>query len=347
MASLDERSGVTSKNISLEEKVAFLKNKENYPHSTKSIKTIKTHMSWVFLTDQLAYKLKIPFRYDHMRLLTPESRYQNCLDEVRLNNRLANEFYIGVVPLSIDKKGNLKFGQGEKPVDWLVKMKRLPEEQMLEYKIKNEQSISQKDLEPAVNLLTQFYKNADPIELSADEYKNKMISALRLYRDDLCSSVFGLPQEPIRNLYQQQLSFIEQNDSLFTQRVTNQKIVEGHGDLKPDHICLSPPAVIDCLEFDEDLRILDVFDDLAFLSLECDRLNASWVGDYFIRNYCVQTGDSFSKPLLDFYKSCKAYIRALLSIRHIREKMYRKDPKWRDKTLMYLELSAKYIKLAM
>lgn len=337
----DENSGVT-KSISLKEKVAFLKQKENYPHPTSIVEVIQTHMSWVFLTDQFVYKLKIPSRFDHLSLKTSKARLQNCIEELRLNKRLAGEVYSGIVPLSVDKDGNLMMGRGKWPVDWLVKMKRLPANMMLDKWMVTGKA-SREDLKPSAKLLTRFYMNADAVPMSMEEYQQRLTSDLSAYCDELCSAEYGFPKQQIISIHERLSAFIEANTAVFKRRLSNGKIIEGHGDLKPDHICLSPPAVIDCLEFDKRLRILDVFDDLAFLSLECDRLGASWVGSYFIQYYTQKAKDTPPDGLLDFYKSYKSVIRALLSIRHIKEKQYRGDPKWKKRAREYLELAEFYI----
>lgn len=336
-------ANITADEIPLKKKVAFLKNKGNYPHSTDEVEAIKTHMSWVFLTDRFAYKLKIPFRYDHMRLLTIQARHQNCKAEVRLNKRLADEVYLDVVPLSIDDSGSVMLGKGEQVIDWLVKMKRLPENKMLDYQVKENQSLAKSKLQPAADLLTTFYLNAKAEPLSAKDYIQKLRSALREYHQALKAPEFDLPSSKLEPIIQKQFTFLEEQEDIFRQRVNKGKIIEGHGDLKPDHVCLSPVAVIDCLEFDRDLRVLDILDDLAFLALECDLLGASDVGEYFISYYQREANDVAEEELINFYKSYKAVIRAMLSIRHLREEQYKGDPKWRRRTMNYLRLADKYL----
>lgn len=343
MISLDERSGVASQNISLEQKVAFLKDKENYSQPTSNVEAVKTHMSWIFLTDQFVYKLKIPDRYDHLSLKTSKARLRNCVEELRLNKRLAGEVYIGVVPLSVGIDGKLILGRGKWPVDWLVKMKRLPADSMLDYWIKTGKKFSESKLKPVAELLVRFYISAEPVLLSLEEYQKKLLNALNKYRKELLSTEFKLPEQIINSIFLRQVAFITKNPTILESRIRDKKIIEAHGDLKPEHICLSPPAIIDCLEFDRDLRIMDIFDDLAFLSLECDRLGASRMGEYFIDYYIRETNDRPEDGIIGFYKSFKAFTRALLSIRHIREEQYKGDPKWKKRTLLYLDLADEYI----
>jgi len=83
-----------------EAKVAFLRQPQAYPEKPARIETIETHMSWVFLTPQHAYKLKKPVRYDYLDFSTVAARKKNCEEELRLNQRLAPDVYLDVVPLA-------------------------------------------------------------------------------------------------------------------------------------------------------------------------------------------------------------------------------------------------------
>lgn len=126
--------------IALEEKVDFLSQPFHYPDKTSKVEVDETHMSWVFLTDHYVYKLKKPIQYNHHNLSALDDREKNCFEEVRLNRRLARDIYLGVVALSVDEDRHLTLEKrGNQIVDWLVKMKRLPDNKMLDYQMKQEQ----------------------------------------------------------------------------------------------------------------------------------------------------------------------------------------------------------------
>ncbi|MBK8740827.1 MAG: hypothetical protein IPM02_15450 [Betaproteobacteria bacterium] len=82
---------------------------------------IETHMSWVYLTDRHAYKLKKPVRYDYLDFSTLEARRQSCEDEIRLNRRLAPDVYLAAIPLTVDAEGGLRLNGTGAVVDWLVR----------------------------------------------------------------------------------------------------------------------------------------------------------------------------------------------------------------------------------
>jgi aminoglycoside phosphotransferase family enzyme len=115
------------------------------------------------------------------------------------------------------------------------------------------------------------------------------------------------------------------------------KIVEAHGDLKPEHVYLGdPPCVIDCLEFDRDFRLLDPLEDLAYFSLECERLNAAWIGQQVLEVYLAKSGDDLDRALFDFYLSRCATRRALTAAWHLRDPSVRDLKDWRKRAVAYL-----------
>jgi aminoglycoside phosphotransferase family enzyme len=123
-------------------------------------------------------------------------------------------------------------------------------------------------------------------------------------------------------------------------RVEAGRVVEGHGDLRPEHVCLNtPPVIIDCLEFNRELRLVDPVDELMFLGLECKRLGDGWIGATLFERYSARLGDTPPTALLDFYWRYRACLRARLSLVHILERDTRDPGKW-------LPLAGQYLALA-
>ncbi|HYP37060.1 MAG TPA: hypothetical protein VEQ62_12050, partial [Stellaceae bacterium] len=124
------------------------------------------------------------------------------------------------------------------------------------------------------------------------------------------------------------------------QRLEARRVVEGHGDLRPEHICLgSTPRIIDCLEFRPDLRCLDPVDELAFLAMECERLGARSIGRVLFHHYCRRTGDCPPPVLIAFYKAIGALIRARIAILHLQEMPVRDPAKWPKRAAEYLKIA--------
>jgi predicted kinase len=103
--------------------------------------------------------------------------------------------------------------------------------------------------------------------------------------------------------------------ALFDGRVVSGRIVEGHGDLRPEHIYLAnPPVVIDCIEFSDELRRVDIADELNFLAMECDRLGNGDLGQLILSTYEDVSGDRIPAPICSFYRCYRASVRAKVAI---------------------------------
>jgi aminoglycoside phosphotransferase family enzyme len=337
----DKKASTVAK-ITIEEKVTFLQQPRSYPFSVSEIKSIETHMSWVFLADDFVYKMKKPVSYRLFDHRTLESRFTNSVEEVRINKRLAKDIYIGIVPLVINKTGILQLeGEGE-IVDWLVKMKRIPEKNMLSYAIEHD-CIDEAQLHQAATLLATFYKTAPPVSFTLSEYIGKLDSEILFNHDQLMAPVFELPETLIKELTAGQRAFIIARQEIFEKRITGNKIIDAHGDLRPEHICLAPQvAIIDRLEFSKELRLMDPVQELSLLSVECEMMGNSHIGHLFIDVYSELTHDTIPTHLIHFFKIKSACLRAYLVARHIEEPRYKDDPKWLTKANAYLELAERY-----
>ncbi len=328
--------------IDISTKVDFLRQPASYPGHPAGVNVIQTHMSWVFLTDRLVYKLKKPVRLEFLDFSTLERRHHDCLEEVRLNQRLARGVYLGVLPLTVDAAGRLHLdGEGE-PVDWLVMMQRLPREYMLDHAIAASR-VDKTGVRAFAQILAGFYQHADPVSMTPHEYRQRFEQNIHDYTIALSEPGYGLPRRQITIIKQALQQFLADKAELFDARVKRQRIVEAHGDLRPEHICLiDPPVIIDCLEFNRALRILDPADELAFLALECEHAGAPYIGEVVFETYRQLTDDDPAQSLVRFYKALRALLRAKLSIRHLDDHDASKHHKWIERAADYLQLAEHY-----
>lgn len=328
--------------VSLESKVAFLRQPGAYAEQCFRVEAIETHMSRVFLTERHAWKLKKPVRYDYLDFSTLAARRYYCEEELRLNRRLAATTYLGVVPLGIDTIGHLSLGHGA-PIDWLVKMRRLPMQHMLDYSIRHG-SASEEDMVALAMRMRRFYAACAPVPLDVARYRQRFIDDIARNGSELCTPAFGLPGAQVARVCQAQADFLQRHGAMLAQRLGDGRIVEGHGDLRPEHICLRPElAVIDCLEFSRELRIVDAVDELGFLAMECTRLGAPQLGQRLLRAYSEAAGDEPPPALLHFYQSYRASLRARIAIRHLNEEKFRYSNEWRQRAMAYLDLAQHYL----
>lgn len=331
---------------SLADKVAFLRQPGHYPEPTRRVEAVETHMSWVFLTDVFAYKLKKPVRYDYLDFSTLEARHEDCEAELRLNRRLAAEFYLAVVPLLLAADGSLSLhGEGQ-PAEWLVKMRRLPAERMLDTLIR-QRAVTEDSIRSLARTLTVFYAGSAPEPISAEAYRQRLAVKIAEFLRELSRPEFNLPEDRLAHIAQAQSAFLQQHAVCFDERVAQRRIVEGHGDLRPEHVCLLPePVVVDCLEFKRDFRILDPLDELGYLALECERLGMPEIGPWLLAGYQEASGDRWPAPLLHFYQSYRASLRAELSIWHLLDDGRHPPQKWICTTHEYLDLAERHIEQA-
>ena len=325
--------------LALDAKVAMLRRPDTYPEPTDRVATVETHMSWVFLTERCAYKLKKPVRYEFLDFSTLALRRQHCDEEVRLNRRLAPDVYLGTIALTRDARGALRLGGDGEPVEWLVQMRRLPAERMLDALIRRG-ALAAADIDRLAARLVRFYRSCAPVAVSAAQYLNELGAAIELNRAELSPPRYQLPRDLIETVHATQSGFLQRQAGLFAARVAAGRIVEGHGDLRPEHVCLLPePVVIDCLEFSRGLRTVDPIDELAFLAMECERLGAPQVGERLLRAYAEGTGDPPPPSLVSFYKSYRAGLRARFAIAHLRELEPSDWLRWRASAVEYLRLA--------
>lgn len=319
---------------------------ETYPHpdSAGTVEAVETHMSWVFLTRCHAYKLKKPVWREFLDFSTLEARHRNCRRELRLNRRLAPQVYLSVVPLTVNEKGTMQLGGKGLAVDWLVKMRRLPAADMLDQAIRDGTATQQRVRE-AAGLLATFYARSHPAKATFHAFRKRLERDIRGNLAELTQPVYSLPTDLVVAIAKAQSSFLVRRPEIFEQRVREGRIVEGHGDLRPEHIYLgSPPAIIDCLEFNRRFRILDPADELAFLALECERLGTPFVGRWFSETYTSVTGDGPPAELFSFYITLRATLRAKLAVWHLSEPHSRDPSKWPALAETYLQLARQHVR---
>jgi aminoglycoside phosphotransferase family enzyme len=324
----------------LASKVEFLSRPETYGIATGSVTCLETHMSWVFLAGNLVYKIKKPVRLPYLDFSTLERRETACRAELRLNRRLAPDVYLDVVPL-IEEHSGLSLGGKETPIDWLVKMKRLDDRFMLDRMIE-EGRVQPAHLERLSEALEHFYRRAEPVRLSPAMYLASWRRSICDNQRVLSDARLGLPPGLVRWIGTIQQLYLQRRRRHITERLRHRHIIEGHGDLRPEHICLDEKVrIIDCLEFNDRLRAVDPFDEIAFLSLECERLGARWVGEYMQRRMMRLLRDGPADELFTFYYCYRAALRARLTIAHLFERPMRTPEKWPRLARVYLGLAEK------
>jgi hypothetical protein len=271
-------------------------------------------MSWVFLAGGEVYKVKKPVNYAFADATTLESRYFFCGEEVRLNRRLAPGTYLGVVPI-VDRGSRLAlgdYGEVHSPSvrEYAVRMRRLPEDRMLDHLLRIGQ-VSPQVIEKIARRLTAFHRAASIANGSrygsAVAISQMVLGNLAECRPAIKATVGERGFDPIQDYLS---GFIRAHGELLDERVRQGRVREGHGDLRCEHVCLTEEIdIFDCVEFDEKLRYGDVASDLAFLAMDLDAFGAPHLAAELIRAYSKETDDRALATLITFYKCHRACIR--------------------------------------
>lgn len=326
--------------------VSFLSRPAAYPREApREVTVVETHLSFVFLTDARAYKLKKAAVHDGLDLRPLEARRRNAEAEVRLNRRLAPDVYLGVAPLVRDAAGRLALGAvrepggaGDDAVDWLVVMRRLPADAMLDQRIRDGR-VDEAEVRAFARRLAAFHARAERADRSGREHRAFLARGLAGDRRELSRPAFGLDRGQVERVTAAVAARLEALGPVIEARAAAGRLVEGHGDLRPEHVVLGPDAaVIDCLEFERALRLVDPADEVAYLALECERLGAPAVGRWVTDEYRA-AGDPLPPELLGLYRGYRACRRATLAAWHLLDPRADAE-KWRGRAAEYLALAA-------
>ncbi|MGE5540510.1 MAG: hypothetical protein ACM30I_17975 [Gemmatimonas sp.] len=326
--------------VDLAAKVRFLADGAAYGAPGTPVLCRETHMSWVFLWGDRAYKLKKPVRFPYLDFSTLRLREAACRAELRLNRRLAPDVYLAVTALT-RRDGRLMIGGTGAVVDWLVTMRRLDECSTLESRLARG-PVAPSEIEKLVRALVRFYRQARRIQVRPGVYQRRWQRNLELNRRVLTRPDFGLPLGRIGWIQRIQREFVGRGDALAA-RVIGGRIVNGHGDLRPEHIYLEDGIrIIDCLEFNPELRAVDAIDEVAYLAIECERVGARRVGDRIRRGVMSGLHDRAPEVLFAFYACYRATLRARLAIAHLLDAAPRTPERWPMVAREYLAIAERH-----
>ncbi len=317
--------------------LAFLTDPASYPGHPSRIEAIETHMSRVFLAGDRVYKIKKPVRFPFVDFTSLEERRRNCQRELELNQDLAPGVYLAVLPLARRSDGSLALGGAGEPLEWVLAMRRLERDRLLDRAIRNG-AVREAHADELAEILAGFYQRTPRIGIGGDELMRWWNEAMSLVEASLSNPAFPLPRDLVKRSGKFLRRFLADHTELLTARASH--VLDGHGDLRPEHVHLGPPMrLIDRLEFDPRLRWTDPFDEAVFLGMECERLGTTWFGPRLIERLKVLLQDDPPDDLLRFYRCYRACLRARLSIEHLLDPLPRTPERWPVQAKEYLALA--------
>lgn len=287
-----------------------------YPHRVEAISCRETHISTVFLTGPYVYKVKKPVNLGFLDFTSLEKRTHYCRQEVMLNRRLASNVYLGVVPITC-REGNYALNGTGETVESVVKMRQLSEADAMLPRLQ-QGALTDGEIRELVDRLVDFYTRTpsaeQPLETACPAWEENL---------QLMEPFVGGIIDPVRFAFVCSASkgFYTRKQPLFQRRRQNGMIRDGHGDLRCDHIYFTPEGIqiIDCIEFNEGLRLLDIISDLAFLAMDLEYNGFNQPARLVIREYVTRSDDVGALPLLDFYRCYRAMVRCKVSCFLLRE----------------------------
>lgn len=293
--------------------VAALQDPALYPHRPAAVELVQTHISYVFLAGDAVYKVKKPVRFAFLDFSTLARRRHFCLEEVRLNRRLAGDTYRGVVAI-VRRGDNFAFADeaAADAVEYAVHMRRLPADRMLPTLLA-QGAVEAELIDRIAARLVRFHAEADA---GAEVARGGEPAVIAKFMDDDFGEVVALHGDTISAADDEAIQrwchgFLATHDALLRRRIAAGRIRDGHGDLHAEHICcLEPePLIFDCIEFNPAFRHRDVAAEIAFLAMDLTCLGHPELAARLVERYAAAAGDDEMLRLIPFYACHRAYIR--------------------------------------
>ncbi len=281
------------------------------PDSTTTVDLVQTHISLVFIADDYVYKVKKPVNFGFLDFTSLEKREYYCHQEVRLNQRLAEEVYIGVLPITFDGSMHRVGGSEGETVEFAVKMKRIPEDRLMRA-LFHRGALREGHLKEIARVLANFHQNAEYTSEIEHFGRPEVFKVNTDENFEQTRKYIGktVTREAFDHLFSWTDQFYKKRGPLFEDRIAAKKVRNCHGDLHMEHICLTDKlAIIDCIEFNDRFRYSDTIADIAFLIMDLEYQGGADYADRLWHYYVEETGDIGMDELLTFYKVYRAYVR--------------------------------------
>ena len=312
--------------------IETLQNPAAWPDSvavTSGVELIETHISWVLLTDDFAWKFKKPVQFDFLDFSTLERREHFCREELRLNRRFAPELYLGVVAISGTPEQPFlvldaaEFDDKQKPFEFAVQMRRFDQSNLLSQLAETGQ-LDAVIIDELADVVAAFHDTAEPLPDASSsnpaESPAHEPDAIEHLADAAHENFDALQQRLDESTQKELLSRLEDwtNFQLASQkevlqfRRENGMVRNCHGDLHLGNIALVDGKVclFDCIEFNEEFRWIDVMSEIAFVVMDLEERGLPQLAWRFLNRYLERTGDYEGVRVLPFFLVYRAMVRA-------------------------------------
>jgi hypothetical protein len=312
-----------------------------YPHESREIRVIETHISWVILTGDFAYKVKKPVALGFLDFSTLEARRHFCEEELRVNRRTAATLYLDVVPIGTGPDGP-RVG-AEPAVEFAVKMRQFPHAARLD-RCLQAGLLRLPEMRDMASTIARFHRGLPPRrDLDAAYEVERVVKPAR-------NNFMHLDPAAFDDESQQQLAVIEawtlqQSEALapfFEERARRGAIRECHGDLHLENLLLQEHRFIpfDALEFNPNLRWIDVANDIAFLVMDLMARGRADFAYTVLSSWLEASGDYDSLAVMRFYLVYRSMVRSVVTAIRQRQGASQPDDSVRPSAASYIKLAA-------
>ena len=281
-----------------------------YPNAPASVEVVESHISWVFLAGDRAFKLRKPVVFPFLDYGTPERRREMCEAEVRLGRRLAPDLYLGVRPVVRSEGGWALGAPGDPGEEHVVEMRRFDESRTLAALVGRREADAAL-VRSVARHVARFHRRAEPAPPGSCD-AGAVAATVSENFGTLLPYADALGPRELAAAHRFAVAFLHARHEQLEDRATRGFVRDCHGDLRAEHVILEGDSVevFDPLEFDPALRQIDVSADLAFLVMDLVAAGADDLGTALISEYESAGGDHGGRPLLFFYAAYRAWVRA-------------------------------------
>lgn len=287
-----------------------------YPHPVQQVRLLETHISWVLLTGEYAYKIKKPVNFGFLDFSTLEARQHFCQQELLLNQRMAPELYQEVLPITGTPQNPVIGGSG-KPIEYLLKMREFPQENLLD-QIQSRGELHKEHIDTLAQLIASSHQNAPVV--AAEHPLNTTAAIVAPMRQNFEQIRPFLDQpadlQQLEALEAWTEAAIKRLTPVMDQRCRQGMIRECHGDLHLGNAAMVDGQILlfDCIEFNEPFRFIDVALDAAFMAMDLEDRGLHALSRRFLNNWLEHSGDHQSLQVINLYKAYRALVRAKVNL---------------------------------
>ncbi|VXD11402.1 bifunctional aminoglycoside phosphotransferase/ATP-binding protein [Planktothrix paucivesiculata] len=285
-----------------------------YSHPVQEpIELLQTHISFILLTGEYAYKIKKTVDFGFLDYSTLEKRRYFCEQELQLNQQQAPELYLEVLPI-IEIGDRFQFDNNQNhAVEYALKMRQFPQDNLF-INLFTQDKLTKQEMEDLGNVVADFHFNCPTNDhiLKFGEIAQVRHSIDGNYLKTEKYIGCCQTQDQYEQTKEYTDRFFETHQLVFESRIQNRWIRECHGDLHLKNICIYQEKILlfDRIEFNQEFRFVDVIYDVAFVVMDLEARGRADLGNRFLNTYIEQTGDWEGLQLLPFYLTRQAYVRA-------------------------------------